>query len=120
MMIQLLQKTVDDEFASRRRQSEFGLDVSAASGGGTEGGGGGTVWIGKFKVTPRARLRFLRRLLQARFYKLAVLVGEREKLDHHLSSRDCFGSASSLLLADISQGLRTVMGWLELWNSNPR
>jgi hypothetical protein len=121
MMIQLLQKTVRDEFASRRRQSEFGPDVGAAAGGGGEGdGGGGTLWIGKFRVMPRARLRFLRRLLQARFYKLAVLVGEREKLDHGVSSGDCFAGASSLLLADISQGLRTVMGWLELWNSKPR
>jgi hypothetical protein len=34
-------------------------------------------------------------------------------------SRDCFSGASSLLLADISQGLQTVMGLLELWNSNP-
>jgi hypothetical protein len=120
MMVQLLQKTVRDEFASRRRQSEFVPDVGAATGGGSEGGGGGMLWIGKFKVMPRARLRFLRRLLQARFYRLAVLVGEREQLDHDLSSGDCFAGASSLLLADISQGLRTVMGWLELWNSKPR
>lgn len=124
MMLSLLQRSVRDEFTSPRRhsgrESAAGSDDSNGSNSGVlgEGRGEGMLWIGKYRVTPRARLRFLRRLLQARFYRLAVLVEGRERLMDDGLSRDCFSGASSLLLADISQGLQTVMGLLELWNSN--
>jgi hypothetical protein len=124
MMLQLLQGAVRDEFASRRRSSrredaaDDGRDPDVGDVGRGDGGGGGALWIGKYGVPSRARLRFLRRLLQARIYRLAVLVEERGKFVGGVS-RDCFAGASSLLLADILQGLQTVMGLLELWNPKP-
>ncbi|KAL2759309.1 hypothetical protein ACRALDRAFT_206522 [Sodiomyces alcalophilus JCM 7366] len=105
MMLDALQKTARDEFVLRPGRSGSGSPDD-----------NGVLFIGDFRVTSRARFRFLRRLLQARFYKLAVLVEEREKLLNGVR-QDSFARSASVLLRDISRGLRTIMGWVELWNS---
>ncbi|KAK5988148.1 Transcription factor verZ [Cladobotryum mycophilum] len=106
MMLDLLQKTARDQFVSRPSRSNSNPSPVES----------GILCIGNFKVTPRARSRFLRKLLQARFHKLASLVEEREKLANG-NKQDCFSKAASVLLGDISRGLRTIMGWIELWNA---
>lgn len=105
-ILDILQEAARDEFVTRPKQWTGPDPVD-----------GGILWVGSFKVGSRARLRFLRILLEARFYRLAVLIEEREKLVDCISE-DSLGRASSQLLADISGDLRTVMGWLELWNAN--
>lgn len=72
--------------------------------------------IGSFQVPSRARYRFLRKILQARFHKLAGLVEEREKLIAE-DKQDCFLKSATSLTGDISRSLRTIMGWVELWNA---
>lgn len=125
MVLELLQKTAHDEFVSRPRRTNSSGAASRSrskheaspefqrSSGPDDGG---ILAIGNFKVTSKARFRFLRKVLQARFYKLAVLVEEREKLVGGIS-QDCFARPASLILGDISRALRTLMGWVELWNS---
>ncbi|RYP13673.1 hypothetical protein DL767_010631 [Monosporascus sp. MG133] len=102
LMLDVLQKTAREEFLSRPRLSSSLADNSV-------------LFIGSFKVTPRARFRFLRKLLQARFYRLALLLEEREKLVNGIR-QDSFSRSASVLLGDISRGLRTIMGRVELWN----
>jgi len=132
MMLDLLQKTAHSEFVLRRtapRQMNIGNQARALSQSPHRPGSadeaarqpsslqdGAILYIGNFKVTPKARFRFLRKVLQARFYKLVVLVEEGEKLVNGISE-DCFAKPASLLLGDISRGLRTIIGWVELWNS---
>lgn len=124
-MLDLLQKTAHDEFVSRPRRANPSWAASRSrsmhdasperqrSSGPVDSG---ILYIGNFKVTPRARSRFLRKVLQTRFYKLSVLVKEQEKLVNGIR-QDCFTKAASLLLEDVSRGLRTIIGWVELWNS---
>ncbi|KOS22821.1 hypothetical protein ESCO_003938 [Escovopsis weberi] len=120
MMLNLLQRTARDQFGASRRGEAMMTD---------DGGGGGDVLcIGTYKVGVRARARFLRRLLQTRFHKLASLVEEREKRLLAAGARaaggggdgrgqDCFFKAATVLTGDISRALRTIMGWIELWNA---
>lgn len=72
------------------------------------------LYIGSYKVAPGARLRFLRRVLQARFHKLAEFIRDREKILDGLK-QDCAARAAALLLEDISRGLHTITGWIEVW-----
>ncbi|KAH8753122.1 cytochrome P450 [Hyaloscypha finlandica] len=102
MVLDLLQKTAHDEFVRRSNEPEDS----------------GILSIGNFKVTPKGRLHFLRKVLQARFYKLAVLVEKQNKLVDSIS-QDSFARHASLLLGDISCGLRTIMGWVELFLPDP-
>jgi Fungal Zn(2)-Cys(6) binuclear cluster domain len=72
------------------------------------------LYIGSYKVAPGARLRFLRRVLQVRFHKLAEFVKDREEILNGLK-QDCTARAAALLLEDISRGLHTITGWIEVW-----
>lgn len=104
MMLDLLQKAVQGEFvAVRSKPSRGRVDFVILR-------------IGEFDVTPRARSSFLRKMLQARLYKLAGLVEDRART---LSAvrQDGFAMAGSVLLGDISRGLRTLMGLVEVWSS---
>jgi hypothetical protein len=104
MMLEILQKTARSEFVAKPKSpSENSCNDT-------------TLCIGSFKVPPRARFRFLRKILQARFHKLAGLIEEREKLIT-INKQDCFLKSASSLLGDISRSLRTIMGWIELWNA---
>lgn len=103
MMLDLLQAAIQSDFVARPRYSH--------------GPASGTVLcIGNFKVTSRARASFLRKMLQARLYRLAGLLKERET---NLSGirKDGFATAASVLLGDISKSLRTLMGLVEVWSS---
>jgi Fungal Zn(2)-Cys(6) binuclear cluster domain len=125
MVLDLLQKTAHDEFVSRPRRTNPSR-IASRSGSMHEESpkwrrsngpeDSGILSIGNFKVTPKGRLHFLRKVLQARFYKLAVLVEKQKKLVGSIS-QDSFARHASLLLGDISRGLQTIMGWVELWNS---
>ncbi|KAM0255915.1 hypothetical protein ACHAQJ_005316 [Trichoderma viride] len=104
MTLEILQNTARGEFVAKPKSSP---DSSC---------NGTALCIGSFKVPSRARFRFLRRTLQARFHKLAGLIEEREKLVAG-NKQDCFSKTASSLLGDISRSLRTIMGWIELWNA---
>ncbi|OTA04138.1 hypothetical protein A9Z42_0047270 [Trichoderma parareesei] len=104
MMLDILQKSARSEFISRAKSSS---DDSCE---------GVSLCIGTYKVPSRVRCRFLRKALQARFHKLAALVEERERLVTG-KKQDSFSKSASLLVGDISRGLRTIMGWIELWNA---
>ncbi|KAL7942006.1 cytochrome P450 [Trichoderma barbatum] len=109
MMLDILQKTARSDFVSRPKPS------------GVNSYDGVALCIGSFEVPARVRFRFLRKALQVRFHRLAALVEERERLVTG-KKQDSFSKLASLLLGDISRGLRTTMGWIELWNakqSNP-
>lgn len=104
MTLEILQKTARREFIAKTNASPASPYSHAA------------LCIGSFQVPSRARYRFLRKILQARFHKLASLIEEREKLiaeDKH----DCFLKSATSLIGDISRSLRTIMGWVELWNA---
>ncbi|OAA41283.1 Zn(2)-C6 fungal-type DNA-binding domain protein [Metarhizium rileyi] len=104
MMLDLLQKAVHTDFVSRPRHNH-GSSVD-----------GTFLYIGNFKVTPRARSIFLRKILQARLYRLADLVKERERV-MSVVKQDGFAMAGSVLMSDISRALRTFMGLIEVWGS---
>ncbi|KAL7905949.1 cytochrome P450 [Trichoderma velutinum] len=98
MMLDILQKTARSEFVSRPKSTPDSLcdDI--------------TLCIGNFKVPSRVRFRFLRKALQARFHRLVALIEERERLVTG-KKQDSFSKSTSLLLGDISRGLRTIMGY---------
>ncbi|KAK4068260.1 uncharacterized protein Triagg1_7503 [Trichoderma aggressivum f. europaeum] len=105
MMLDILQKTARSEFVSRPKSTP---DNSSS--------GDIVLCVGNFKVPSRVRFRFLRKALQARFHKLVALIEERERLVTG-KKQDSFSKSASSLLGDISRGLRTTMGWIELWNA---
>ncbi|TFB01502.1 Cytochrome P450 monooxygenase afvE [Trichoderma ghanense] len=104
MMLDILQRTARGEFVSRPKSSS---DHSYE---------GVSLCIGAYTVPSRVRCKFLRKTLQARFHKLAALVEERERMVTG-KKQDSFAKSASLLVGDISRGLRTIMGWIELWNA---
>jgi hypothetical protein len=99
MMLDLLQKAAHGDFVVRPKQNH-----------------GPVLYIGGFKVKPKVRCIFLRKMLQARLYKLASLVREREN-NVNGPRQDGFAMAGTVLLGDISRGLRTFMGLVEVWSS---
>ncbi|KAF2092849.1 cytochrome P450 [Rhizodiscina lignyota] len=109
MMLSLLRTTVDDEFMSRPRRKSVASSDGQLS---TSKGDRSNLYIGNFKVPSKARYRFLRGALQARFSRLLLLIEEREKLVNGVG-RDCFAKSASVLLGDISQDLRTITGCLK-------
>ncbi|KAK7229875.1 hypothetical protein V2G26_002045 [Clonostachys chloroleuca] len=108
LMLDILQKTVRDEFVMRPRRINSGT-ISINNSG--------ILWIGSFKVSPKTRCRFLKKLVQARFCRLAMLVERGGKAVTSGPAQDCYSQSGDLLLEDISRGLRTTMGWVTLWNS---
>lgn len=104
MMLDILQKTARSEFVSRPKSAPDSSRDDIA------------LCVGNFKVPSRVRYRFLRKALQARFHKLVALIEERERLVTG-KKQDSFSKSASSLLGDISRGLRTIMGWIELWNA---
>ncbi|KAL7929946.1 cytochrome P450 [Trichoderma chlorosporum] len=68
MMLDILQKTARREFMPKSQSIPNNQYDDVA------------LCIGGFKVPPRVRFRFFRKILQARFHKLATLVEEREEL----------------------------------------
>lgn len=104
MTLEILQKTARSEFVAKAKASPAGLDNDTA------------LCIGSFQVPSRARYRFLRKVLQARFHKLAGLIEERGKFIAE-DKQDCFLKSATLLMGDISRSLRTILGWVELWNA---
>ncbi|KAL6695444.1 hypothetical protein J3F84DRAFT_394979 [Trichoderma pleuroticola] len=104
MMLDILQKTARSEFVSRPKSTPDSSSDDIA------------LCIGNFKVPSRVRFRFLRKALQARFHRLVALIEERERLVTG-KKQDSFSKSASSLLGDISRGLRTTMGWIELWNA---
>ncbi|CAH0018883.1 unnamed protein product [Clonostachys rhizophaga] len=108
LMLDILQKTVRDEFVMRPRRINSGtISINNSD----------ILWIGSFKVSPKTRCRFLKKLVQARFCRLAMLVERGGKVVTSGPARDCYSQSGDLLLEDISKGLRTTMGWVTLWNS---
>ncbi|KAK0758270.1 hypothetical protein N5P37_009572 [Trichoderma harzianum] len=101
MMLDILQKTARSEFVSRPKSVPDSPSDDIA------------LCIGNFKVPSRVRFRFLRKALQARFHGLVALIEERERLVTG-KKQDSFSKSASSLLGDISRGLRTIMGWIEL------
>lgn len=108
MMLDMLQKTMRDEFVTRTRR----INSSTAPVNNSA-----ILMVGSFKVPARTRCRFLRKIVQARFCRLAILVEKGGKLMNNGTTPDSFSRSGALLLEDISRGLRTTMGWVELWNS---
>ncbi|KAJ4859931.1 fungal zn(2)-Cys(6) binuclear cluster domain-containing protein [Trichoderma breve] len=104
MMLDILQKTARSEFVTRPKSMPDSSNDGIA------------LCIGHFKVPSRVRFRFLRKALQARFHRLVALIEERERLVTG-KKQDSFSKSASSLLGDISRGLRTIMGWIELWNA---
>ncbi|CAG9948543.1 unnamed protein product [Clonostachys rosea f. rosea IK726] len=108
LMLDILQKTVRDEFVMRPRRINSGtISINNSD----------ILWIGSFKVSPKTRCRFLKKLVQARFCRLAMLVERGGKVVTSGPAQDCYSQSGDLLLEDISKGLRTTMGWVTLWNS---
>lgn len=104
MTLEILQRTARSEFVVKTKASP----ASPCSGT--------ALCIGSFQVPSRARYRFLRKILQARFHKLASLIEEGEKLIAE-DKQDCFLKSATSLMGDISRSLRTITGWVELWNA---
>ncbi|KAL6895119.1 cytochrome P450 [Trichoderma evansii] len=77
MTLDILQKTARREFVAKAKTSPASPYSDTA------------LCIGSFQVPSRARYRFLRKILQARFHKLAGLIEEREKLIAE-DKQDCF------------------------------
>lgn len=125
MVLELLHATAHDEFQSRPRRTNTSwarcnLGRSPArrfSNDGVDRGGNPSLYIGSFKVAPTTRLLFLRRVLRARFHRVAGLVGEQERIMKEMG-QDQAVQAANLLLQGILQALRTITGWVELWGAN--
>jgi len=116
----LLEKTAHTELKPQRR----GTSLSGRDGSGRGARRGRSessslksisLLVGKFEVTEEGRSRFLRKILQARFSKLAAIL----RCLHSKSGavpQDSTSRAGSLIVMDIFQELQTIAGRLELWD----
>lgn len=127
IVLDLMQKTVHDEFMAGNRRSSS----SAGAAGFTRLVGdqqfsdesyscdecdGSSLYIGNFKVPAKPRRRYLREMLQARFSKFLMLFEERKRLAHD-AGQDCFAVGTSALMGNIDRDLKTILGWVELSSS---
>nr|QSQ85913.1 hypothetical protein [Preussia typharum] len=115
IVLDLIQKTVHDEFMTVNRKTNQSSGVGRSRGVGEHDSS--SLYIGNFKVPARARRRYLREVLQARFSKFLVLVEEREKQVDGVGHQDCFAEGASTLMLNIARDLKTILGRVELWSS---
>ncbi|KAL5445910.1 hypothetical protein PMIN06_007946 [Paraphaeosphaeria minitans] len=127
IVLDLMQKTVHNEFmtANRRSNSSAGPAGFSRLVGDQQFSDepyccdeydGSSLYIGNFKVPARARRRYLREMLQARFSKFLMLFEERKRRAHD-AGQDCFAVGASALMGTIDRDLKTILGWVELSRS---
>ncbi|KAK7178671.1 hypothetical protein PSPO01_15279 [Paraphaeosphaeria sporulosa] len=124
IVLNLMQKTVHDEFRTRRveaSRSSGTCDSSRFDEQSPEGArsrdqrDSNNLYIGNFAVAVRVRRRFLREILQGRFSKFLTYVEEREKVVNGFG-KDCFTEGASAMMQSIARDLKTMLGWMELWS----
>lgn len=116
IVLDLMQKTVHDEFMTGTRRASQSSGTSRSRLASEPSPESSSLYIGNFKVPARAKRRYLREMLQARFSKFLVLVEEREKLVHGVG-QDCFAEGASALMGNIARDVKTILGWVELWSA---